>query len=332
MTGAAVEVTGLELVPVAAGVVPVAAEVIVDTAEVTGAAAEVTVDTADVTDPDPEPEPAAVVEVAGLELVPVAAAVVPVAAELTVDTAEVTGAAAALAAVAGLELVPVAAAVVPVIAEVADVTTAVAEGSGVEVEGVTVCCVRLPGEHQQDDHDPGSGNRDLHRSVSDASQDRLRHEQLPHHGDRPDPARSARHRRPETCGHALFQADVAVGHPEPDIGRPPRMYCSATTVQYLPGSGKGARIPAAELAANSASRRLLVLHNRDYQGLSGTRSGHGQQPAPGPALVATAAGADPVTLLVTAWLSTRRSENARTAYVRAGWSPIRPARMNPSGA
>ena len=42
--------------------------------------------------------------------------------------------------------------------------------------------------------------------------------------------------------------------------------------------------------------------------------GSGQPP--GPALVAAAADADPVTLLVTAWLSTRRSENTRAAYAR----------------
>ena len=36
----------------------------------------------------------------------------------------------------------------------------------------------------------------------------------------------------------------------------------------------------------------------------------------GPAVVAAAADADPVTLLVTAWLSTRRSENTRAAYAR----------------
>lgn len=36
----------------------------------------------------------------------------------------------------------------------------------------------------------------------------------------------------------------------------------------------------------------------------------------GPALVAAAADADPVTLLITAWLSTRRSANTRAAYAR----------------
>jgi site-specific recombinase XerC len=41
----------------------------------------------------------------------------------------------------------------------------------------------------------------------------------------------------------------------------------------------------------------------------------GSSQPPGPALVA-AADADPVTLLVTAWLSTRRSENTRAAYAR----------------
>jgi len=43
----------------------------------------------------------------------------------------------------------------------------------------------------------------------------------------------------------------------------------------------------------------------------------GSSQPPGPALVAAAAAdADPVTLLVTAWLSARRSENTRTAYAR----------------
>jgi integrase/recombinase XerD len=42
----------------------------------------------------------------------------------------------------------------------------------------------------------------------------------------------------------------------------------------------------------------------------------GSSQPPGPALVAAAADADPVTLLVTAWLSAMRSENTRTAYAR----------------
>src|ERR1700751_3514383 len=37
---------------------------------------------------------------------------------------------------------------------------------------------------------------------------------------------------------------------------------------------------------------------------------------PGPALVAADADADPVALLVTAWLSARRSENTRVGYAR----------------
>jgi site-specific recombinase XerC len=42
----------------------------------------------------------------------------------------------------------------------------------------------------------------------------------------------------------------------------------------------------------------------------------GSSQPPGPALVAAAADADPVTLLITAWLSTGRSENTRNAYAR----------------
>src|SRR5947199_10876944 len=48
----------------------------------------------------------------------------------------------------------------------------------------------------------------------------------------------------------------------------------------------------------------------------------------GPALVAAAADADPVTLLVLGWLAASRSENTRTAYARdIGISPPpRPSR------
>jgi integrase/recombinase XerD len=42
----------------------------------------------------------------------------------------------------------------------------------------------------------------------------------------------------------------------------------------------------------------------------------GSSQPPGPALVAATADADPVTLLVTAWLSAMRSENTRAAYAR----------------
>ena len=56
----------------------------------------------------------------------------------------------------------------------------------------------------------------------------------------------------------------------------------------------------------------------------------GSQP-PGPALVAAAADADPVTLLVTAWLSARRSENTRAAYARdIGIAPPRRPGRAPS--
>jgi integrase/recombinase XerD len=53
--------------------------------------------------------------------------------------------------------------------------------------------------------------------------------------------------------------------------------------------------------------------------------------APGPALVAAVADADPVTLLVTAWLSARRSENTRAAYARdIGITPQRRPGRAPS--
>src|SRR6201986_574351 len=63
----------------------------------------------------------------------------------------------------------------------------------------------------------------------------------------------------------------------------------------------------------------------------------GQDPAvgssqpPGPALVAAAADADPVTLLVTAWLSARRADNPRAGYARdIGITPPRRPGRAPS--
>jgi site-specific recombinase XerC len=57
----------------------------------------------------------------------------------------------------------------------------------------------------------------------------------------------------------------------------------------------------------------------------------GSSRSPGPALVAAAADADPVTLLVTAWLSARRSENTRAGYARdIGIIPPRRAGRAPS--
>src|SRR5947209_3649083 len=57
----------------------------------------------------------------------------------------------------------------------------------------------------------------------------------------------------------------------------------------------------------------------------------GSSQPPGPALVAAAADADPVTLLVTAWLSARRSENTRAAYARdLGITPQRRPSRAPS--
>src|SRR2546427_2695194 len=55
----------------------------------------------------------------------------------------------------------------------------------------------------------------------------------------------------------------------------------------------------------------------------------GSSRPPGPALVADAADADPVTLLALAWLSASRSENTRTAYARdIGITPQRrPSRV-----
>ena len=57
----------------------------------------------------------------------------------------------------------------------------------------------------------------------------------------------------------------------------------------------------------------------------------GSSQPPGPALVAAAADADPVILLVTAWLSARRSENTRAGYARdIGITPPRRPGRAPS--
>ncbi len=57
----------------------------------------------------------------------------------------------------------------------------------------------------------------------------------------------------------------------------------------------------------------------------------GSSQPPGPALVPAAADADPVTLLVTAWLSARRSENTRAGYARdIGITPPRRPGRAPS--
>jgi integrase/recombinase XerD len=64
----------------------------------------------------------------------------------------------------------------------------------------------------------------------------------------------------------------------------------------------------------------------DYPGQDSVMSGSRPR---GPALVAAAADADPVTLLVTAWLSAGRSENTRAGYARdIGITPARrPSRV-----
>jgi site-specific recombinase XerD len=57
----------------------------------------------------------------------------------------------------------------------------------------------------------------------------------------------------------------------------------------------------------------------------------GSTHSPGPALVAAAADADPVTLLVLGWLAAKRSANTRTAYARdIGITPQRRASRAPS--
>lgn len=50
------------------------------------------------------------------------------------------------------------------------------------------------------------------------------------------------------------------------------MYCSATTVQQLPESGKGPRMPAAELTATltlpEGSKSLITAIIKDHPGLA----------------------------------------------------------------
>jgi integrase/recombinase XerD len=93
-------------------------------------------------------------------------------------------------------------------------------------------------------------------------------------------------------------------------------YCSATTVQHWLGPDKGVRgsrlIPA-NFDGPEASKSLITTITEDHRGQGPVVS---SSQAPGPALVAAAADADPVTLLVTAWLSASQSENTRAAYAR----------------
>ena len=89
---------------------------------------------------------------------------------------------------------------------------------------------------------------------------------------------------------------------------------------------------ATELTANlrraEAIKSSITTIIEDYPGQDPAM---GSSQPPGPALVAAAADADPVTLLVLAWLSARRSENTRAAYARdIGITPQRRPGRAPS--
>ena len=200
-----------------------------------------------------------------------AAAVVPVAAE----TAEVTGAADVtdpepeVPEVTGPEVVPAAAAVVLVTVDTADVTAKVA-GRAVEAVRVSACACR-----------ENTSKRTMIPAAMIATVTARRAmtgkigcgiDQLPHHGDRPDPARVPAISGPKHAGAPCSRPILALGHPEPDICDPPRMYCSATTVQQLPESGKGLRMPAAELTAKlnfaRGSKSCITAIIKDHPGLA----------------------------------------------------------------
>ena len=183
----------------------------------------------------------------------------------------------------------------------------------------------LPREHQQDGQDSGSQDRDLHRSVSDATQNQLRHEQLRSAGERPDPGPFARHQWLETTNEDQFSGPISAQSPRAGHTVRPPPY------NVGPGQARGLWM-ATEFAANPTApgggRSSITVITEDYPGQG---PGMGSTHPPGPALVTAAADADPVTLLVLGWLAARRSENTRTAYARdIGITPQRRASRAPS--
>ena len=91
----------------------------------------------------------------------------------------------------------------------------------------------LPRGHQQDGQDSGSQDRDLHRSVSDATQNQLRHKQLRSAGGDQTlarvPAISGLKPPVRTQFFRAYSGTVSQS----------RTYCTVTTVQCHPWSGKG---------------------------------------------------------------------------------------------
>jgi hypothetical protein len=101
--------------------------------------------------------------------------------------------------------------------------------------------VRLPGEHQQDDQDPGSRDRDLHRSASDVSHDRLRHKQFPTTGIGRTRLLVPHISAPKHAGEPDFRLFFAEVTRNRTFGKSIHKctYCSVITVQHWLGPGQG---------------------------------------------------------------------------------------------
>jgi hypothetical protein len=82
--------------------------------------------------------------------------------------------------------------------------------------------MRLPREHQQSETDPGSHDRALQRSQSDATQDRLRHQQLPSPG------------RPNAANCPLLALEITRARALIGAVTQNRTYCPVITVRRQP--------------------------------------------------------------------------------------------------
>ena len=103
--------------------------------------------------------------------------------------------------------------------------------------------LRAPAGRASEDHqDPGSHDRELHRSASDVSQDRLRHEQLPYYPGQTRPGSVVPViGGPKHAGVPLFLGFFRHGYQNQHLRSIRKCpYCSAITVQHWPEPGKGA--------------------------------------------------------------------------------------------
>src|SRR6201996_1872346 len=128
----------------------------------------------------------------------------------------------------------------------------------------------------------------------------------------------------------LFRRD----HPEPDIWQVhPKTYILFGHHRTALARGRartgGSRLSSPRKRGHlEGNKSLITTIIEDYPGQDPAM---GSSQPPGPALVAASADADPVTLLVTAWLSARRSENTRAGYARdIGITPPRRPGRAPS--